>query len=63
MKSFRIDQKVTCHSMGNRVAIPSNHRTSQVIQNDLGSGLIAHIQKIRVAAMQIAEKKVCAHLS
>jgi len=30
---------------------------------DLGSGLIAHIQKIRVAAMQIAEKKVCAHLS
>ena len=30
---------------------------------DLGSGLIDHIQKITVAAMQIADMKVCAHRS
>ena len=29
----------------------------------LGSGLIDHIQKITVAAMQIADMKVCAHRS
>jgi integrase/recombinase XerD len=29
----------------------------------LGSGLIDHIQKMTVAAMQIADMKVCAHRS
>ena len=33
------------------------------IDCDLGSGLIDHNQKITVAAMQMAEKKVWAHLS
>ena len=32
-------------------------------ENPLGSGLIDHIQKITVAAMQIADMKVCAHRS
>jgi hypothetical protein len=30
---------------------------------DLGSGLIDHSQEITVAAMQIADMKVCAHRS
>lgn len=31
--------------------------------NRLGSGLIDHSQKMTAAAMQMAEKKVCAHRS
>ena len=34
-----------------------------MLGNQLGSGLIDHIQKITVAAMQIADMKVCAHRS
>ena len=34
-----------------------------VVRYNLGSGLIDHIQKITVAAMQIADMKVCAHRS
>ena len=33
------------------------------LKKELGSGLIDQIQKIMVAAMHIAEKKVCAHRS
>jgi hypothetical protein len=33
------------------------------VAGELGSGLIDHIQKITVAAMQIADMKVCAHRS
>ena len=33
------------------------------VNASLGSGLIDQIQKMMVAAMQIAEKKVCAHRS
>ena len=36
---------------------------SVILTNSLGSGLIDHIQKITVAAMQIADMKVCAHRS
>ena len=39
------------------------HLDSQVAQILLGSGLIDHNQKMTVAAMQMADMKVCAHRS
>ena len=40
-------------------------KTAQAVptKDDLGSGLIDHIQKMTVAAIAIADMKVCAHRS
>ena len=46
---------MSAHKKGDQVA------ARQCIK--LGSGLIDHIQKMTVAAMQIADMKVCAHRS
>ena len=47
----------TCHY--HQISVPDLGSISL----DLGSGLIDHIQKITVAAMQMADMKVCAHRS
>jgi len=44
-------------------SVRSQQTTSQAFRSTLGSGLIDHIQKMTMAAIAMADMKVCAHRS